>query len=504
MRRGGLCRGAPPRSIDQLGMAARDRHCARAQVGSRITGRLAGWLPPPLKRMTAPGYREWIARVLARAALADLDDGGGGGAGARAVAQRMAATLGGQPPWLQALCEGLVRAPSWRTLDAPALADRILAAPGFGAAFAADAPPRVRRLILRSPRMQVPPLGLDGCALPALPTAGDLARWLELDIARLAWLANPALGWRTNLAATHQPAPHYRTQWRAKADGRLRLIEAPRPDLHAAQRRLLDGLLAAVPVHPACHGFVRGRSAASHAAAHVGRDIVVRLDLRDFFPSVRASRVHALWRTLGYPVGVAKLLTTLTTARTPAATLAAQRAAGRIDWLAAKKLASPHLPQGAPTSPALANLCAFRLDLRLDGLAWVFGATYTRYADDLVFSGAAPLRARLGALLAWTAGVAEDEGFQLHRGKTRVMPAHRAQRVGGITVNRHLNLPRPDFDRLRAVLHQCVRDGPAAQNRDAHPDFRAHLLGRIAWARQLNPARAARLAAVYDRIDWTT
>jgi hypothetical protein len=198
-----------------------------------------------------------------------------------------------------------------------------------------------------------------------------------------------------------------------------------------------------------------------------------------------------------------RLLTALTTTRTPTAALAPQREAGRLDWLAAKKLASPHLPQGAPSSPAIANLCAFRLDLRLDGLAWVFGATYTRYADDLVFSGAAPLRPRLGALQAWAAGIAEDEGFHLHRGKTRVMPRHRAQRVGGIAVNRHLNLPRPDFDRLRAVLHLCARDGPQAQNREAHPDFRAHLLGRIAWARQLNPARAARLAAVFERIDWS-
>jgi RNA-directed DNA polymerase len=157
--------------------------------------------------------------------------------------------------------------------------------------------------------------------------------------------------------------------------GGLRLLEIPKADLKRAQRRILDDLLQHVPVHEAAHGFVQGRSVASHAAAHAGKEVVIGFDLRDFFPSVRASRVHAMWRTLGYPEGVARALTALCTHRTDSAVIERLRDDGGLDWLGAKRLAAPHLPQGSPCSPALANLCAFRLDLRLEGLAWVFGST---------------------------------------------------------------------------------------------------------------------------------
>jgi hypothetical protein len=172
--------------------------------------------------------------------------------------------------------------------------------------------------------------------------------------------------------------------------------------------------------------------------------------------------------------------------------------------MGAKRLAAPHLPQGSPCSPALANLCAFRLDLRLEGLAWVFGATYTRYADDLVFSGPASLRARFTALRAWVDGIAADEGFELHPRKVRCMPQHRQQRVTGVVVNDKANAPREDFDRLKAVLHRCALDGPAGQNHAKAADFRGHLLGHIAWIGQFSPTRKARLMRLFDRIDWTS
>ena len=87
-------------------------------------------------------------------------------------------------------------------------------------------------------------------------------------------------------------------------------------------------------------------------------------------------------------------------------------------------------------------------------------------------------------------------------GKTRVRRAHQRQLVTGIVVNQRPNLAREDFDALKALLHNAVRFGPESQNRERHPDFRAHLLGRIGWVQQLNPDRAARLRASFDRIVW--
>nr|WP_279609414.1 LysR substrate-binding domain-containing protein [Burkholderia cenocepacia] len=161
-----------------------------------------------------------------------------------------------------------------------------------------------------------------------------------------------------------------------------------------------------------------------------------------------------------------------------------------------------HLPQGAPTSPALANLCAFRFDLRLAALARSLDATYTRYADDLAFSGGGALARDIERLQIRIAAIALEEGFALQLRKTRVMRRGARQQLAGVVVNRHPNLARDAFDRLKAILTNCIRHGPASQNRDAHPDFRAHLAGRVAHAAALNAARGAKLRALFDRIAW--
>jgi RNA-directed DNA polymerase len=98
--------------------------------------------------------------------------------------------------------------------------------------------------------------------------------------------------------------------------------------------------------------------------------------------------------------------------------------------------------------------------------------------------------------------IAGSEGLRVQPAKTRIRRGFQRQEVTGIVVNDHPNLLRADYDRLRAVLHNAARHGPAGQNRDGHADFRAHLLGRIAWATQLNPGRGQRLAAAFDAIEW--
>ena len=117
--------------------------------------------------------------------------------------------------------------------------------------------------------------------------------------------------------------------------------------------------------------------------------MLLRLDLQDFFPAFPAARVQALFRTLGYPETVADRLGGICTNAVHADVWSGRPLEiGAREWQEARTLyARPHLPQGAPTSPALANLTAYRLDCRLSGLARTAGAVYTRYADDLAFSG---------------------------------------------------------------------------------------------------------------------
>ncbi len=142
------------------------------------------------------------------------------------------------------------------------------------------------------------------------------------------------------------------------------------------------------------------------------------------------------------------------------------------------------------------------LDLRLDGLAWALGARYTRYADDLVLSGGWHLRDARQRIERWVGRIAIDEGFALNHRKTRCLAAGRRQSVCSIVVNAHPNLPRDEFDRLKAILHRCATQGPAAQNREGHPQWQEVLRGRVAWAAQLNPAKAQRLQRLFGQIDW--
>ncbi len=228
------------------------------------------------------------------------------------------------------------------------------------------------------------------------------------------------------------------------------------------------------------------------------------MDLRDFFPSISGPRIQALFRTMGYPETVADLLGGICTNSTPrdiwrGATLDVPPAQLRE---ARALYARPHLPQGAPTSPALANLCAYRLDSRLSGLAAAAGLVYTRYADDLAFSGEAAFARSAARFAAHVAAIAAEEGFAVHHRKTRMMRQGVRQYLAGLVTNRRLNIPRRDYDNLKATLYNCVRHGPGSQNRKSRPDFRAHLEGRLAFLESINPAKAAKLRALFDQIPW--
>jgi retron-type reverse transcriptase len=257
------------------------------------------------------------------------------------------------------------------------------------------------------------------------------------------------------------------------------VIEQPKARLKEIQRWILRELLVWIPPHDAAHGFVKRRSAHTHAARHVGRRVVVRLDLEDFFAAVTAARVYAIFRTAGYPEGVAHALTGLCTNAVPEV----ESVPGHFRL--ARRLATPHLPQGAPSSPALANLAAHGLDRRLAGLARELGATYSRYADDLVLSADHHLRTPAAAITA----IARDEGFHVNHAKTRTMGRGSRQVVTGIVVNAHPNVARTEYDRLKAILHQGAKEVDPA-----------HLLGRISWVEAVNPARGAKLRALWTAL----
>ncbi|WP_331314376.1 reverse transcriptase domain-containing protein [Methylobacterium mesophilicum] len=281
--------------------------------------------------------------------------------------------------------------------------------------------------------------------LPPLASPKALAEAMGIGLGELRFLAyDRALS----------TVSHYRRFTIPKKAGGLRRISAPMPRLKRAQYWILDALLAHVPVHPAAHGFVPGRSIVTNAAAHVGRDVVVNLDLKDFFPSLDYRRIKGKFRGLGYAEPVATVLALLCTEPDVDAV--------EIDGARLYAARGPRrLPQGAPTSPALTNLVCTRLDARLAGLAGSLGFTYTRYADDLTFSASGEAAGKVGALLKYVHAIVAGEGFTVHPDKTRVMRRGRHQEVTGLTVNERVGVPRETLRRFRALLHGLERHGPA-------------------------------------------
>lgn len=318
-----------------------------------------------------------------------------------------------------------------------------------------------------------------------------LAHWLNMSVSELDWFA--ARGrWSRRAAA---PLRHYRVHRLPKRDGGFRVIEAPKERLATAQRRILDEILNAVPPHPAAHGFVRGRSVRTFAPPHALHDTVVRVDIRRCFEHVTYPRVRAVFAAIGYAPAVAAYLASLCT------TTIAIADESLVDPVHAALLRDRHLPQGAPTSPALLNLVLRRLDCRMAGYAAKNALTYTRYGDDLAFSGDDMNAGRLAWLVE---KVAADEGFVVHPQKTRIMHDHQRQQLGGLVVNRGVRGARAEFDALKALLHNAIRYGGQSQNRDGHVDFRAHVYGRIDWICTGSAARRDRLHAMAAQVDWET
>jgi hypothetical protein len=336
-------------------------------------------------------------------------------------------------------------------------------------------------------------------SVPPLASITQLASWLGVLAGHLDWFADLG-GWCVD--APNPKLRHYVCRWQPRRRGRFRLIESPKPKLKNLQRRILHDVLDQIPPHPAAHGFRRGRSICSYAAPHAGQRIVLRFDLRDFFSAIRASRIHAFFRTAGYPREVARLLTGLCTSRVPADVWEHRPDARDSDAKLGEQLRIRHLPQGAPTSPALANLCARRLDARLHGLAQSVQAVYTRYADDLAFSGGKALERGARRFQVAVAVIAAEEGFDLHFQKSRFMRRAVCQQLAGIVVNERPNIRRTLYDELKAILTNCIRHGHSSQNRAGHADFRSHLLGRIGHVRMIHPQRGDRLRDLFDRIVW--
>ncbi len=329
--------------------------------------------------------------------------------------------------------------------------------------------------------------------LPALYPFGSRERWIEalpayfdeesrviaaalLEKSLIPVVAGPEIALFLGISPrliTHMvrsPERYYRSFTILKRDGRERTIVAPRVFLKTVQRYVLDCILSQLAVHEAASGFRRGLNCGYGAGKHVGHGYLWNIDLADFFPSIRKSMVTGVFRRAGHPDKAAYFLSGLCCLN------------GR-------------LPQGAPTSPALANLVCKPLDERLSQLSDDVGITYTRYADDLSFS--------CNRLIAegFRRNIEEsiiEAGFSIQRLKTRLMGPSIRREVTGLTVNQRVSIPRHRRRALRAYFHRIE------QNASDFVHEKQRASGFASWLYDYHPVEGARAIAVAESIPDTT
>lgn len=263
-----------------------------------------------------------------------------------------------------------------------------------------------------------------------------------------------------------------------KSNGGRRLISAPVDYLKAIQRKILRNVLERVPLHLSANGFRRERSIITNAESHLSQEIVIKIDLKDFFPSITFQRVKGVYISLGYPEKVAEALAELSTYK------------GR-------------LPMGAPTSPYLSNIVATHLDKRFTSLSKKIGFRYSRYADDLAFSSTDRTFTRY---IPFFKKIIEDEGFGVNEEKIVIARKGGQQKITGVVVNKKINIDRKECKRLRAVLHNCLngnlKEGMKKWGASSLGEFKNILSGHINFVRMLNKEKGERLLEGFRRISW--
>ena len=218
-----------------------------------------------------------------------------------------------------------------------------------------------------------------------------------------------------------------------KRSGGRREIAQPRKELMSIQKTIYNRILSQVNIHPAATGFRKGMSIINNVKLHLGKDDIIKTDIVNFFGFIRQERVTNAFEEIGYPTNISKVLAELCCLN------------GR-------------LPQGAPTSPALSNIISYEMDKKLTSLSHKYLLSYTRYADDLTFSGN---RVNPELILPDIKKAVNEEGFFLKQKKTRYISKNKRKLITGISISsgKKLTIPKAKKREIRKNVYFILTKG---------------------------------------------
>lgn len=273
-----------------------------------------------------------------------------------------------------------------------------------------------------------------------------------------------------------------------KKNGGFRHISAPKNDLLNYQNWVKIFILDPLQFPEYLTSYQKGKSIADNAKPHANQALLIKFDLRNFYGQITQDKVFGMFKILGYSTSVSVDL----------AKICCKPESAEI----AGRNIPACLPQGAPTSPTISNFVAGRMDKRLMEYAKKHGFNYTRYADDLSFSGPLNSPLRKGVIER----IIQDEGFEVNKKKTRFVPSSTNQLVTGLNVNHKAAVPKKFRRMVHTHLHNCLRFGPYRNLEQLgisdKINYNDWLLGHIHYIKILHPMEADKMMAKYNRINW--
>lgn len=295
----------------------------------------------------------------------------------------------------------------------------------------------------------------------------------------------------------------------ASASRPFRTICVPSPPLMRMQRWIAQNILNIVEPHPASYAFAPGRDLVGAAERHVGCRWLIKMDVQHFFESILETAVYRVFYELGYvPLVAFELARLCTRVHSREHPLVPLDGTGTLPY---RRWPEGHLPQGAPTSPMLANLAVRRLDEQLTGIARVEGWTYSRYADDLAFSTTdRSSRGEAMALVKLVERKLLAFGLSANKNKTSIVPPGARKILLGVLVDRdQVRLTKEFRNNIETHVYALAhpRIGPSSHQAKrgfaSRIGMKRHVLGLIAFAHQVDPMYARKLYAEFDRVDWS-
>lgn len=290
-----------------------------------------------------------------------------------------------------------------------------------------------------------------------------------------------------------------------KKSGRgSRCIMAPDDELKYIQRTIYCNILRNITLSEVCTGFVQKKSIRDNADIHKNKEVVFTIDLYRFFDSIDEKRVYGMFRGMGYEANISYSLAKLCTVRLDDKYLEEiieNKNTPEKFWKDNKN----RLPQGAPTSPIIANIIASKLDYRLARLCNRTNAQYSRYADDITISGDRDQIPSFNLIKE----IIEEEGFFINFNKVRKQSRGSKQMVTGLTVTQGVHVPRKFKQEIIRHLYYCKRNGVTEhlsymkkRYKFERYHYKEWLLGKILYIKSIEKEVGERLLLEYNSINW--